>query len=101
VGAGGAPEGLKAAMEIGHGLDRRARTGGRQREAQANGWENTLASTQRPVGATGIEQGVGKHPWALVRDHPKVAVLHRGLLALCPYQHAQEEFLMERYKNPQ
>src|SRR5438128_10262825 len=73
----------------------------RQCQAQAKWRENALASTKFHVFATRIEQRFGKHPLELVSDHAKVSVIHRGLLSWYLKQRAQEEFLMDRHKNPQ
>ena len=101
VGDGRTKEGIEAAVEIGNGLDTLAGTGRRQCQAQAKWREDALASTKLHVFATRIEQRFGKHPLELVSDHAKVSVIHRGLLALYLKQHAHEEFLMDRHKNPQ
>jgi len=92
---------MEAAVEIGQRLDRLAGTGGRQREAQAKRRDDTLAATKLLRCATGVEQGFGKHPLELVSNHAQLSVIQRGLLALSPKQHAQEEFLMDHHKNPQ
>jgi len=101
VGDGRTKEGIAAAVEISNGLDTLAGTGRRQGQGQAKGREEALASTQFHVFATRIEQRFGKHPLELVSDHAKVSVIHRGLLSLYLKQHAQEELLMDRHKNPQ
>src|SRR2546428_65916 len=81
VGDGGAKEGIEAAVQIGDGLDTLAGTGRRQRQAQAKGRDDALASTKLPVFATGIPQRFGKHPLELVSDHAQLSVIHRGLLS--------------------
>ena len=101
VGESGAKEGMETAVEIGNGLHTLAGTGRRQRQAQAQGRDDALASTQLHVCATGVEQGFGKHPVELVCDHAQLSVIYRGLLALFPKQHAHKEFRMDRYKNLQ
>jgi hypothetical protein len=88
-------------VEIGQGLHPLAGTGRRQRQAQAKGRDDTLASTKLHIFATGVKQRFGKDPLELVSDHGKLSVIHRGLLSLFPQQHAQEECRMDRYKNPQ
>jgi hypothetical protein len=87
VGESGAKEGIETAVEIGNGLHTLAGTGRRQRQAQAKGRDDALASTKLHVCATGVEQGFGKHPLELVCDHAKLSVIHRGLLLLLPKQH--------------
>jgi len=101
VGDGGAPEGLEAAVDIGNRLDPLAGTGCCQCQAQAKRRDDALASTKRHVFATGIEQWFGKHPLARVSDHAQVSVIHLGLLSLSFKQHGQEEFRMDRHRNPQ
>src|SRR5207248_5729140 len=98
---GGMKQGVEAAVEIRQGFDTLARTGRRQRQAQAKWREDALASTKFHVFATRIEQRFGKHPLELVRDHAKVSVIHRGLLSLYLKQHAQEECRMDHRKNLQ
>jgi len=88
-------------MEIGQRLDGLAGTGGGQRQAQAKRGDDALASTKPHVFATGVEQRFGKDPLELVHDHAKLSVIHLGLLSLFLKQHAQEEFRMDRKKNPQ
>jgi hypothetical protein len=100
-GDGGTKERMEAAMEIGDRLDTLAGTGRRQRQAQAQGRDDALTATTCPVFAPGVEQRCGKHPLELVSDHAQLSVIHRGLLSLYPQQHAQEEFRMDHYKNPQ
>ena len=100
VGDGGTKEGIEAAVEIGNGLDTLAGTGRRQRQAQAKWRDDALASAKFHLFATGVEQRFGKHPLELVSDHAKLSVIHRGLLSLFLKQHAQEEFRMDRKKNP-
>jgi hypothetical protein len=39
-----------------------------------------------------MEERRGKHPLELVRDHAKLSVMQRGLLALYPKQHAKRSF---------
>ena len=101
VGYRGAKEGIEAAVEIRDRLDPPAGTGCRQRQAQAKGRHDSLASTQLHVLAAGVEQGFGKAPLELVSDHAQLSVIHRRLLSLFPKQHAQEECRMDRHKNPQ
>ena len=101
VGDGSTKERIEAAVEIGDGLDTLAGTGRRQRQAQAKGRDDALASTKFHVFATGVEQRFRKHPLELISDQAKLSVIHRGLLSLYPKQHVQEEFLMDRTKNPQ
>src|SRR6266852_6823756 len=101
VGDGGTKERMEAAVEIGDGLDTLAGTGRRQRQAQAKGRDDALASAKFHLFATGVEQRFGKHPLELVSDHAQLSVIHRGLLSLYLKQHAQEEFLMDRNKNQQ
>ena len=84
VGYCGPTEGIETAVQIGQGLDALTGTGGRQRQAQAKGRDHALTATKLDVGATGVEQGFGKHPLELVSDHGKVSVIHRGLLSLFP-----------------
>jgi len=81
-GDGGAQEGLEAAGPIGDGLDTRARTGRRQRQAHAPGRDAALASTTRHVCAPGMQQRFGTHPWERLSDQAQWAVIHRELLAL-------------------
>ena len=100
-GDAGAKEGSEAAVEIRARLDTLAGTGRRQRQAQAKRGDDALASTKRHGFATGVEQRFGKDPLKLVRDHAQLSVIHLGLLSLFPKQHAQEEFRMDRNKNPQ
>ena len=88
-------------MEIGQRLDGLAGTGGRQRQAQAKRRDDALAATKLRLCATGVEQGFGKHPLELVSNHAKLSVVHLGLLSLSLQQHTQEEFRMDRNKNPQ
>jgi hypothetical protein len=97
----GTKQGIEATVEIRDRLDPLAGTGRRQRQAQAKGRNDPLASTKLHVLATGVEQGFGKDPLELVSDHGKLSVIHRRLLSLFPQQHTQEEFRMDRRKNPQ
>src|SRR5262249_34037744 len=101
VGAGGSKKGIEATVEIGDGHDPLAGTDRRQRQAQTKGRDEALTATKLHVFATGIEQRFGKHPLELVSDHAKLSVIHRGLLSLSLQQHTQEEFRMDRNKNPQ
>jgi len=88
-------------VEIGQRLAGLAGTGGGQREAQAKRRDEALSATKLRLCATGVEQGFGKHPWALVSNQAQLAVIHLGLLSLSLQQHTQEEFRMDRNKNPQ
>src|ERR1700704_3197103 len=100
VGDGGPKEGIETAVEICNRLDPLAGTGRRQRQAQAKRGDDALAATKLHVFATGVEQRFRKDPLELVHDHAKLSVIHRGLLSLFLKQHAQEEFRMDRKKNP-
>ena len=100
-GDGGAPEGLEAAVEIGARLDGLAGTGGRQRQAQAQRRDEAQAATKLRLGATGLEQRCGKHPWERVRDHAQLSVIHLRLLSLQLKPHTQWEFRMDCNKNLQ
>src|SRR2546428_11271116 len=75
--------------------------GRRQRQAQAKRCDDPLAPTKPRLFATGVEQRFRKHPLELVRDHAKLSRIHLRLLSLSFKQHAQEEFRMDRNKNPQ
>src|SRR2546426_4505177 len=75
--------------------------GRRQRQAQAKRCDDPLAPTKPRLFATGVEQRFRKHPLELVRDHAKLSRIHLRLLSLSFKQHAQEEFWMDRNKNPQ
>src|SRR5215471_14222727 len=88
-------------MEIGQRLDGLTGTGGRQRQTQAKRRDDALAATKLRLGATGIEQRFRKHPLELVSHHAKLSVIHRGLLSWSPKPHIQQEFRMDRKKNPQ
>jgi hypothetical protein len=88
-------------VEIGDRLHTLAGTSRRQRQAQTKGGDDALASTKLHGFATAVEQGFGKDPLELVSDHAKLSVIHRGLLSLSLQQHTQEEFRMDRNKNPQ
>ena len=101
VGDRGVKQRIEAAVEIRQGFDALARTGRRQRQAQAKRRDGPLAPTKLRVFAAGVEQRFGKHPLELVSDHAKLSVIHLGLLSLYPKQHTQEEFRMDRNKNPQ
>jgi hypothetical protein len=101
VGDGGTKKGIEATMEIGDGRDTLAGTGRRQRQAQAKGRDEALTATKLHVFATGVKQRFRKDPLELVHDHAKLSVIHRELLSLFLKQHAQQEFRMDRKKNPQ
>jgi hypothetical protein len=101
VGAGGAPEGMEGAVEIGNGLDVLAGTGGRQREAQAQRGDDALALAKPNVLGAGVQQRLGKDPLAFVSNQSKLSVIHRGLLSWSPKPHTQLEFRMDLHKNPQ
>src|SRR5207245_6747627 len=75
--------------------------GGCQSQAQAKRRDDALAATKLHLCATGVEQGFGKHPLELVSHHAQLSVVHLRLLSLSLQQHTQEEFRMDRNKNPQ
>jgi len=101
VGHSGTKEGLEATVEIRDRLDPLTGTGRRQRQAQAKRGDDALASTKLHVFATGVEQRCSKDPLERIHDHAQLSVIHLGLLSLSFKQHAQEECLMDRNKNPQ
>src|SRR5215510_11073722 len=101
VGNRGIKQRIEAAVEIRQGFDAMARTGRRQREAQAKRRNGPLAPAKLRVFAAGVEQRFRKHPLELISDHAKLSVIHRGLLSLSYKQHIQEEFRMDHHKNPQ
>src|SRR3989442_7806222 len=72
-----------------------------QRQAQAKRCDDPLAPTNPRLFATGVEQRFRKHPLELIRDHAQLSRIHLRLLSLSFKQHAQEEFRMDRNKNPQ
>src|SRR5712691_4648962 len=80
---------METAVEIGQRLDALAGTGGRQRQAQATRRDEALAATKLPLGATGVEQGFGKHPLELVSNHAQWSVVHLGLLR-CLYSNTHK-----------
>jgi hypothetical protein len=88
-------------VEISDGLNGLAGTRGRQREAQTKWCDDALSFAKPDVLGAGVQQRLGKHPLELVSDHAQLSVIHRGLLSLFPKQHPQEEFRMDRHKNPQ
>ena len=100
VGDGGTKQGIEATVEIGDRLDPLAGTGGCESEAQAKRRDDALAAAKLHVFATGVEQRFRKDPLELVHDHAKLSVIHLELLSLFLKQHAQEEFRMDRKKNP-
>src|SRR5262249_16963568 len=99
VGNCGGKQRVEAAVEIRQGFDTLAGTGRRQGPPQAKRCDSPPTPTKLCGCAASIEQGFGKHPWALVSDHAKLSMIHRGLLSLFPKQHAQEEVRMDHYKN--
>ena len=101
VGNRGIKQRIEAAVEIRQGVDAMARTGRRQREAQAKRRNGPLAPAKLRVFAAGVEQRFRKHPLELISDHAKLSVVHLGLLSLSYKQHIQEEFRMDHHKNPQ
>src|SRR2546421_3045828 len=100
IGNGGVKQRIETAVEIRQRFDAMARTGRRQREAQAKRGNGPLAPTKLCVFAAGVEQPFGKHPLELLSDHAKLSVIHLGLLSLSYKQHIQEEFRMDHHKNP-
>src|SRR4029434_7202153 len=71
VGNRGIKQRIEAAVEIRQGFDAMARTGRRQREAQAKRRNGPLAPAKLRVFAAGVEQRFRKHPLELISDHAK------------------------------
>src|SRR6266702_472767 len=92
VGNRGVKQRIEAAVEIRQGFDTLAGAGRRQRQAQAKGRDDALASTKFRLFAAGVEQRFGKHPLELVSDHAKLSVIHRGLLSLYPNNTSKRSF---------